>query len=126
MVFALAALAAGLYSWRAPAAACPVRIPPPMYDASGVYDSTYGDMVLTQSGRRVTGTFACCGGGSITGRYNGDSVIRFTWSQPGFGGQGVWRVEASRLTGSWGWDKSTDSGGAWNLVKRGKPLALRP
>lgn len=100
------------------AEACGYREPPPTVDVSGVYDSNYGTVVLEQKGRRVTGHYDCCGGGTINGYMSGET-IRFTWTQPGATGRGVWSVgDKQRLAGTWGYDGSDTTGGTWNLAAR--------
>ena len=42
--------------------------PAPTFDVSGRYTSNYDDVHLTQRGDRVTGSYVCCGGGTIDGR----------------------------------------------------------
>jgi hypothetical protein len=84
---------------------------------AGSWDSTYGEVRLTQDGDRIWGQYPCCGGGTLSGRIEG-SVIKFRWSEPrGAGaGEGVWRVKRDgSLDGSWGQGQSTTDGGAWKL-----------
>lgn len=104
------------------AEACGMRAPRPAANIAGSYDSNYGEVVLQQSGARITGSYQCCGGGTIRGYMRGNT-INFTWQQPGATGQGVWTYKNGRLTGTWGYDSSATSGGAWNLAVKPKVIA---
>ena len=67
---------------------------------------------------QVTGTFDCCGGGTIDGRMVG-AVITFTWRQAnGAWGRGIWTAAEGRITGNWGWDGGFADGGTWDLAPR--------
>jgi len=84
-------------------------------DASGSFDSNWGRIDLVQTGRRITGSYQCCGGGRIDGEIDGN-VIRYRWTQPGASGQGVWVIGTTgELIGSWGVGGDEVGGGAWNL-----------
>jgi hypothetical protein len=83
----------------------------------GVWDSTYGEVKLTQTGNRVHGEYKCCGGGTLDG-YIRRSEVRFHWKEPrGAGeGEGVWRLQRDgSLQGSWGLSQSDSNGSTWNL-----------
>lgn len=106
------------------AEACPpVHEPLPDADLAGAYDSNFGPVVLQQKGARVTGSYECCGGGTINGYMRGDTIT-FTWQQPGSRGRGVWRYDEGALRGTWGWDDSSSSGGAWNLERSRARVAV--
>jgi hypothetical protein len=85
---------------------------------SGTYQSVNGDVILTQTGNRIHGTWKAHNG-VIDGVIDGN-LIRFTWSMPGNqGGSGVWYLDgAGVLTGTYGNGASLDSWGAWNLTNR--------
>lgn len=85
-------------------------------DITGSYHSNWDEVTLAQRGDRVTGTYVCCGGGTIEGRIIEGTVIRYRWKQPGGEGRGVWRIEDRRLTGTWGSGASETDGGPWNLT----------
>ncbi len=83
----------------------------------GTWDSTYGEVKLTQTGNQIHGTYKCCGGGTLDGYIRRDEV-RFHWKEPrGAGeGEGVWRVQRDgSLQGSWGTSQSDSNGSTWNL-----------
>jgi hypothetical protein len=91
---------------------------PPVYQPvslTGVYASSYGDVVLSQSGNHITGT---CHYGTIDGTISGN-VISFRWAQPGgSGGAGVWTIDGNgHLSGSFGGELSATNGGAWDLTR---------
>jgi hypothetical protein len=82
---------------------------------TGQYSSNYDAVTLIQLADRVTGTYKCCGGGTIEGQIDG-STLRFRWKQPGSWGSGVWQISPGRLEGTWGANQSETSGGRWDLV----------
>ena len=96
----------------------PGETPDPAIDVTGTFDSTFGNLVLTQEGTRVTGTYDCCDGGTIRGTLEGDT-IRFRWRQPDAVGSGRWRVEqgGAVLRGRWGTGLSEIDGGGWTAVR---------
>ena len=49
--------------------------------------------------------------------------IHYSWQQPGSRGQGVWTFQKGKLIGTWGYDSSNSSGGAWNLELRPQVIA---
>jgi hypothetical protein len=85
---------------------------------SGVFQSNYDEVRLTQRGDVVTGTYVCCGGGTIEGRITQGRVLRYRWRQPGSEGRGVWTIESpDRLSGTWGSEQSEADGGRWDLER---------
>ena len=83
----------------------------------GTWDSTYGEVTLTQTGNQIHGVYRCCGGGTLDGYLRG-SEVRFHWKEPrGAGeGEGVWRVQRDgSLQGSWGTSQSDTNGSTWNM-----------
>jgi tetratricopeptide (TPR) repeat protein len=70
----------------------------------------YNLSVLAQDAR-------LCGGGTLEGRIIENRVVKFHWIEPhGAGeGEGVWRLKAGKLEGSWGRGQSETDGGTWNL-----------
>lgn len=93
------------------------RIARSRVDVTGHYTSNYDDVTLVQKGDRVTGTYVCCGGGTIEGRVIEGSVIRYRWRQPGAEGRGVWSIDGSRLDGTWGVEQDDSGSGRWDLVR---------
>jgi len=92
-------------------------------NVTGTYTSNWDQVKLVQEGTRVTGTYVCCGGGTITGRIVEGRVLKFHWSEPrGAGeGEGVWTIEQNgRLDGTWGHGQSESDGGPWTLVLKAK------
>src|SRR5688572_6374624 len=84
---------------------------------AGTWDSSYGEVTLTQQGNRIKGVYPCCGGGTLEGRIIENRVVKFHWIEPhGAGeGEGIWRIKAGKLEGSWGRGQSETDGGTWNL-----------
>jgi len=87
-------------------------------DVTGVYQSNWDVVRLVQHGKHVTGTYVCCGGGTIDGEIVEDRILRYRWHEPrGAGdGIGVWKLEGDRLDGTWG-RKTVDDGGPWTLSR---------
>lgn len=85
-------------------------------DVTGTYDSNYHEVQLVQRGDRVTGTYVCCGGGTIEGRIVG-RTLRYRWREPHSEGRGVWHIESHRLAGTWGSGRDDDDGGRWDLTR---------
>jgi hypothetical protein len=88
---------------------------PARVDVSGLYHSNWNDVRLAQDGDHVTGTYACCGGGTIEGRIIEGRTLRYRWKQPGGQGLGVWTIDKGRLDGTWGVGQSSVNGGRWDL-----------
>jgi len=90
----------------------------PQLDVTGVFQSNWDEVRLIQRGDIVTGTYVCCGGGTIEGRIVERHVLRYRWRQPGAEGRGVWTIEGpDRLEGTWGVGRDEASGGRWDLVR---------
>lgn len=87
----------------------------PAVVVTGQYSSNYDAVTLIQLGDRVTGTYKCCGGGTIEGQLDG-RTLHYRWKQPGSAGSGVWEVSPGRLEGTWGPGQDEKSGGRWDLV----------
>jgi hypothetical protein len=82
---------------------------------SGSYRSNWDDVHLVQHGKQVSGTYVCCGGGTIHGTIEGNR-IHYHWRQPGGDGHGVWVIEGDHLSGTWGIGAADSDGGRWDLV----------
>jgi len=93
----------------------------PAISVTGQYHSNYDDVTLVQFGDRVSGTYVCCGGGTIEGQIQG-RILHFRWKQPSGWGSGVWAIEPGHLDGTWGNNQDEQSGGRWDLVQV-KPAA---
>lgn len=98
------------------------RAKPPF--VGGHYKSNWDEVTLQQKGDHVTGTYVCCGGGTIEGRIIEHRVIKFVWRQPGGSGRGVWTIGPDRLDGTWGAQDSESSGGRWDLAKDRPAVAI--
>ena len=88
---------------------------------AGDYTSNWDAVKLVQDGTHVSGTYVCCGGGTIEGRIIEGHVIKFQWHEPrGAGdGEGVWVIKPDgRLEGTWGRGQSDSDGGPWTLVPK--------
>lgn len=115
------ALASSL-PWSLPVAEARRVAPQTAPRIAGVWDSTYGEIKLTQIGTRIRGEYQCCGGGTLDGYITGN-VVRFHWREPrGAGeGEGVWQIRPDgTLRGSWGFGQSVDDGATWNLWRRSR------
>ena len=85
---------------------------------SPVYQSNWDEVRLMQHGQAVTGTYVCCGGGTIEGRIVEGRTLIYRWRQPGGEGRGVWTIkDADRLEGTWGVGEDRFDGGRWDLVR---------
>lgn len=83
---------------------------------TGVYQSDWGTVQLTEKGSVVTGRWVK---GTVSGIREGDT-IHYTWYEGKImGGKGVWTVspDCKTLTGTWGHGDSETGGGYWNLQK---------
>jgi hypothetical protein len=82
----------------------------------GTWDSTWGRMVLHQSGKKVHGTFTGYREGGVTGNLDGD-VWDFIWDQrvPRQHGHGFLQMspDGLHLEGRWGYNDDNQSGGRW-------------
>ena len=88
-------------------------------NVNGTYDSNWDLVTLRQDGDRVSGTYVCCGGGTIEGRVYQNRVIRYHWKQPGGEGEGIWEiVSPDKLEGTWGIGQSDSDGGRWDLTRK--------
>ena len=87
-------------------------------DVGGVYRSNWDEVRLVQRGAIVTGTYVCCGGGTIEGRIVEGRTLRYRWKQPGGEGRGVWTIDAAdQLLGTWGVGQDDANGGRWDLER---------
>ena len=111
-----------------PGCAEPGPLPGPLpgnITLEGKWESNWGDMVLSQTGDRIKGTFAHRNG-TLEGRLAGDLLL-FDWSQPGNKAEGVlsargkgWlRVsqDGGVLEGVWGYREHRDGGGIWRAER---------
>lgn len=94
------------------------------FDVTGEYKSNWDDVTLRQNGDRIHGTYVCCGGGTIEGRIIEGRVIKYSWTQPGGSGRGVWTIEHGRLEGTWGVGQSESDGGRWDLARTNSNTAI--
>jgi hypothetical protein len=83
---------------------------------TGTWNSTYGEMVLRQSGRRVTGTYTF-GHGEIEGTINRDT-LQFRWIERDSGSSGtgefILAKDGDSFRGPWGYDgRQDESPGEW-------------
>jgi hypothetical protein len=102
----------------APLGATADRPAPPRTSVTGVFQSNWDEVRLVQRGDAVTGTYVCCGGGTIEGRIYKDRVLRYRWKQPGAEGRGVWTIQGpDRLEGTWGIESDDAGGGRWDLER---------
>jgi len=97
------------YGGSAQAAPVPVQTEQPQYIA-GTYKSTYGDLVIYQTGDYAAGYYpggtieGTISGGVLTGRWDESSSyggIRFEFSPDGSSFTGLWGREDGELDASW-------------------------
>jgi hypothetical protein len=106
--------AAGCLSGRADVKPRPLS---PGVSFSGVWDSNWGEMRLTQKGKRVFGTFKYRNG-SLAGNLDGD-VLHFKWKQQEsrYAGSGSGYLQMApdgqHLEGRWGYSENEIEGGRW-------------
>lgn len=110
-----------------PSAACGSTVP----DFSGTWETTYGTMILSQDGSRVTGYYLFGGVCTVAGEVNGSGRFVFTYTEPsatgegwfdlvngGAGISGEWRASGSQNWASWEGSRttSTDDGSRWLVI----------
>lgn len=82
---------------------------------NGTWNTTYGQMRLTVTGQRVTGTYTS-GDGVIEGTVAGD-IMRFRWLERGSGrgGPGAFTLseDGNSFTGRWGYDDVDQEPDPW-------------
>lgn len=88
----------------------------------GTWTTNWGDMVLTQSGSKVTGTYEHLDG-KIDGSVEGDGQLHFKWTQSNGHGIGVIKIDVDGKTFSGTWNYTDDSGqvgsgGTWTGTRR--------
>lgn len=93
-------------------------------NVTGRYRSNWDEVRLHQRGSHVTGTYVCCGGGTIDGVIEG-RVLHYRWHEPhGAGdGHGTWTISGDTLDGTWGFGDSESNGGPWTLQRTGAQIA---
>jgi hypothetical protein len=86
----------------------------------GTWDSTWGKMVLSQEGTKVSGTFTGYREGALSGTIDGD-VFSFIWDQrvPRQHGHGYMQLspDGLHLEGRWGYLADDTDGGRWAADK---------
>jgi hypothetical protein len=95
-----------------------LAVTPQSVNVTGSYASNWDDIKLVQDGDRVTGTYVCCGGGTIEGRIIEGRTLRYVWRQPSAWGLGVWTIDSNKLDGTWGTGQNEVDGGRWDLVRK--------
>ena len=98
-------------------------------DFSGVWQTTYGDMFLEQSGTEVTGWYSYGGMSSIEGTVDQQGRLVFTYdegtatgegwfqlSESGNSFEGEWRATGDRRWSSWEGHRSTGEASTWLVI----------
>lgn len=97
------------------------------FNINGTYDTDFGDLILSESDKKVNGnyTYSGSGGSEVKGTLNGelkDKVVNFSWEQTqgeqksGGSGSFTFSEDGKSFTGSW---SDTKGGvGAWNGTKK--------
>jgi hypothetical protein len=83
---------------------------------AGVWDSTWGKLLLQQDGKHVHGTFTGYREGGVSGSHEGD-LYKFVWDQrvPRQHGHGYLQIspDGMHLEGRWGYLDDDLAGGRW-------------
>lgn len=90
-----------------------------VYNVSGSYKSSWGNMQLSQSGNQVTGTYEHSGG-KIKGTLSG-KVLTGTWTQTNGSGQIYFEFTDEGFRGKWTYGNSTDFGTSWSWTGTRNP-----
>ena len=93
-------------------------------ELDGAWSTGYGDLVLAQSGSRVTGTYYN-GDGKLTGTLRGNKLT-FTYRDSNDAGEGefVFAADGKSFTGTW--RAASGDGGAWNGERPGQSTTTTP
>jgi hypothetical protein len=94
---------------------------------TGRYNTNWGQVVLTQSGQDVTGSYTGKFSGSISGTVK-DRTLHFSWQGNGESGRGIFALSADgrTLTGTWGKNESATSGRNWSGVRESGGAGAQP
>jgi hypothetical protein len=96
-----------------------------VYSVAGTYDTSYGEMILKQSGSKVTGSYTD-GGGTIDATLSGTTLSGY-WIQSN--GRGrinfVFDATFSSFKGAWSYNEDTPYAG-WDGQRRGPPVMIQP
>ena len=87
---------------------------------AGTWETNWGELVIKESGEKLTGNYKGKFSGSIEGEVK-DSKFHFTWKQPNAEwGSGVFTVseDGKKLTGTWGGGESATNGGPWTGTRK--------
>jgi hypothetical protein len=92
----------------------------PIYSIAGIYDTSYGEMVLQQNGTSIKGTYTD-GGGTIEATLSGNT-LRGYWIQSNGRGRITFVFDAtfSSFKGAWSYNDEEPSAG-WDGKRRGAP-----
>ena len=88
---------------------------------TGTWDTSFGKMTMTQSGKSVSGTYDYYSG-KIEGNIKDDGQLYFTWTQknPDKNGTGFFKLASDGMSFSGSWDytlstgKPANNGGGWS------------
>ena len=88
------------------------------YSFTGTWNTSFGKMTLSQSGKKVTGDYDYHGG-TVEGEIRGDGKLYLTWTQkdPDKKGKGVFTLNRNSFSGTWDYtlrDGSSSGGGGWS------------
>ena len=88
------------------------------YSWTGTWDSSWGEMKLTQNGSKVTGTYTH-DGGSISGTVSGNTLTG-TWTEPGQRGRikFVMSSDGKSFSGGWSYNDADPGDSGWNATRK--------
>jgi hypothetical protein len=85
-----------------------------------MWDSNWGQLRLTQRGKKVSGNFSGFREGTVIGELDGDVLAFEWWQKPtefsgAQRGHGYWQLspDGTLLEGRWGYQDDDTSGGRW-------------
>ena len=97
---------------------------PSAYSIAGTYDTSYGEMILRQSGTKVTGSYTD-GGGTIEATLSGNTLKGYWYQSNGRGRiTFVFDSTFSSFKGAWSYNDEEPSAG-WDGQRRGAPVLIQ-
>ncbi len=87
---------------------------------AGRYNTNWGEVILSQTGDHVTGSYSGKFTGTITRTVKADQ-LHFEWKQPNDqSGHGVFALspDGRTLAGTWGLNESETNGGDWSGTRQ--------
>lgn len=89
---------------------------------TGDWNSDFGVMHLTQTGKHVQGNYEGYSPGTLEGDIDDKGWLQFTWKQATHNGVGKFKLGGDSFTGDWNYilsdGKSKGRGGTWNGTRK--------